>query len=268
MSNISIQDVVEIGSDLYAKNQEALQSLLEELKKQSYEVKDCNDSKKDARRDKPSREVQEQQGWTLWFATLGEPAYQRVGKCDSCGSYIAIAGIQSHKHKCEVCGAYTFLEFFDGTIVKFSFYSTEEQSLFPPCLRMRVYDYDEEAECLFLYPTPEKGRGLFELSTEKAEQILEENEDKLTRIERDGKDLLSVPYTLDWNKKNEVIDVSDISGYKRNYKIVKLFKGKEYGELEKLPVPESYSIFEAWHWVPLTSSPTLYERIIGAACMV
>ena len=61
----------------------------------------------------------------------------------------------------------------------------------------------------------------------------------------------------------------DVYGHHSNYREVNLYLGQEFeGMFGNLPVPETYNIYEAWHWMPLQPSPTLHEKIIHAAGMV
>lgn len=261
-----IPGVVEIAGSLYAKSPEALKALLKALHAYGYEIKDCSH---DDRR--PEREVQQKKGWSLWFASLGEKVLQRRGKCNNCGSHIDTRGIRSHKHQCEICGEYTYLEFTDGTIVRLKFLSGEERRpLFSPKLKMRVYDYDETGQDLFLYAEPEDG-GFGDYRAEDAKQVLEQNQDKWRKyVTPDGQQIIVVHYNIydPCIRPDDVIEMYDVWGHVQNHKIVKLFQGKEYDEWDRLPVWESFSIYEAWHWMPLPPSPRLHEKIIGAAGMV
>ncbi len=264
-----IPGVVEIAGSLYAKSPEALKALLKALYAHGYEIKDCSH---DDRR--PERAVQEKQGWHrwyLWYASLGEKVLQRKGKCNSCGSYIDTGGIKSHKHRCEVCGEYTYLKFADGTIVRFKFLSGEERRpLFTLKLKMKVYDYDEIGKQLFLYLEPEDG-GSGDYRAEDAKRVLEQNRDKWsTYVGPDRQQFVAIYYDAydPYIRPDDVIEMHDTWSHVYNHKIVKLFQGKEYNEYDRLPVRGGYSVYEAWHWMPWPPSPKLHEKIISAAGMV
>jgi len=159
-----LEGIVEIPQcGIYAKSPKALKNLFSELKKLGYKIEDCSKNERDSR---PSREVQEKNGWYLWYASLKKNVCKRKGKCHSCKSYIDEKGIQTPEHKCEVCGAYT---------------------------------YPDE---------------------------------------------------------------------RYNHSIVRLYQGEEYAEHATLPIPDSYTIYESWHWAPLNPSLSLHEKIIGASGMV
>ncbi|TFB09126.1 hypothetical protein E3V08_01320 [Candidatus Atribacteria bacterium MT.SAG.1] len=260
MAIIKIQDVIEIPNcGLYAKTPQALKSLSDDLEKKGYKIEDCSKDK-----NRLAREVQEKKGWHLWYVSLKDDVYQRRGKCDSCGSYIDVRGIQSHKHKCEKCGEYTYLEYVDGSIVRFKFLLDDnEQRTFEPTLRMKVFNYDDKLHCLLLYPGLENGNSLIL-------QTWQRNKDKWQEVEKDGKRFIAIrynPYSA-YIENDAVISIYEVCGHQYNHKVVKLYDGKEYGDFNSLPIPESYIIYETWHWAPLKPSPTLHERIIIAAGMV
>lgn len=253
---------------LYAKSPEALAKLFKELGEMGYEIKDCSKGEIDHR---PPRSVQEKEGWYLWYASLREVVCERKGKCDSCGSYIDVRGIQTHKHKCEKCGAYTYLQYVDGSVVRFKFLNDENgKGAFEPTLQMKVFDYDDELGCLLVYPTPLNGNNFNDWNADNAMKVLERNKSKFKHVERNGKNFLAIhynPYSI-YIELDAVISMYDSHGHKWNHKIVKLYKGQEFSEWDKLPVPESYAIYEAWHWSPLKPSRSLHEKIIHAAGMV
>ncbi len=294
---VKTKDVVEIPNcSLYPKSPEALAALLEELKETGYEVKDC--SQDDSR---PSREVQEKNGTYLWYASLRDDVCERKGKCGSCGSYIDVRGIQSHKHKCEVCGTYTYHEFVDGSTISFYFVedASGERGFWSNDVKMKVFDYDEESGCLLLYPKPLDGRRLSGLKSDTAQKVLDANSHQFHRIparlskgmrkhirrlktqgrhaqaeaiksrkenRRFGKSLIALPYEF---HRVGVVNTTDTYGNKWNHKVVKLFQGKEYSDMfDRLPIPESYTIYEPWHWAPKVPSASLHEEIIHSAGMV
>ncbi len=253
---IAEQVVDIIGCGLYVKTREALPILLQQLEADGYSIKGCS---KDKHHPDPGSH----------YASLRQDVCDRKGKCESCNSYISSLGIQSHKHKCEVCGEFTYVKYCDGTIVRFTFIGNE-RNVFEPTLRMKVYDYDDAMKCLLLYPVPEDGNNFNDWGVDNAMKVLERNKDKFTHVERDSKDFLAVhynAYTM-YVEPDDVISMCETQGHQWNHKIVKLYKGKEYSEWDRLPIAESHMIYEAWRWAPLRPSPDLHERIISAAGMV
>ena len=293
---IKTKDVVEIPNcGLYAKSPEALAALLEELKEVGYDINDCGAEEKRA-----SREEMEKNGWSLWLARLRDDVCGRKGKCRSCKSYIDVRGVRSHKHKCEICGAHTYLEFVDGSTISFYFMNdaSGERGFLSSDIKMKVYDYDEQLGCLLLYPKPLDGGRWGTMDSKRAQKVLDANRKQFRRIpsrlskgmrkhirrlkaqsrydevkdiqsreknRRFGKSLIAIPYEL---HMVGVINTTDSYGHVFNHDVVKLFQGQEYSDWGNLPIPESYSIYEAWHWAPVKPSYKLHEKIIGAAGMV
>ena len=259
--------VIWVGWDLYIESPNALIPTLDELRAIGYTVESLRE---DEYRHKEGTTVEqmEQGGWSLWYCRLEGI---RHGKCKSCQAYISTQGIQSHGHTCENCGAITYLKIQDGSTVRFSFVG--ERSYFPPELHMKAYRWDAEQSDLYLYPEPLEYGGLGVLHGEKAREYLAKHHDKWERVEVDGLSYLKVKYVNSpWTQDHEdvsTIDMSDTSNHYWGHKIVRLWEGKEYGEWDmKFPVPESISVYEAWHWAPLQPSPKLHEEIIHAAGMV
>lgn len=271
-NDIKIDGIVEIPNiGLYAKNLFALQKLFDELKKLGYEIKDSSISEggPGSIGHKPPRKEMEEKGWSLWYVKLGDEVLQHKGKCRSCGSYINTQGIQSHKHKCEVCGDYTYLDFENGSTIRFRFVPDKERC-FEPSLGMTIFGYDDIQHTLLLYPWPVEGDNFLIYSEKNAKEYLQENKNKWFFVKRYGIKFIGVVYDpySHYIYSTDTIRVSEISGKRFNFSIVKLYQGKEYSEWQSLPIPESYPIWEAWHWAPLKPSPTLHEKIISAAGMV
>jgi len=258
-----IPGVVEIGGNLYLKSPEALELLLKTLEDYGYEIKECS---RDERR--PPREVQEQEGWYLWYASLGDSVLQRRGKCESCQSYIDVCGIRSHGHTCEVCGAVTYEKIIDGSVVRFKFLSEKNRGMFSPQLCMRAKRWDTKEGYLYLYYEFLDRGSLGVVAGKEAQTYLSKNAESWEVVEEDDQKLLKVRYPQPWDRQVAAIEPYDIWGSRSNHTIVKLFKGEEFSEWGRLPVRESYSLYEAWHWSPLIPTPNLHERIIRAAGMV
>lgn len=250
-----IEGVVTIAGSLYVKTPEALETLLGQLREIGYKIDNLRDTDY-RKRDGVSVETMEKNGWSLWFVHLD----LRRAKCGSCGQIIDVCGVQAHGHKCELCGEVTYYNIIDGSTVRFSFIDRELQE--PPLadLTMKAKRWDVEEGYLYLYP--EVLDGLW-LRGERAKQYFEENSDKWEAVKEDGQDLIRVKYPQPWDYNVAAISPSDIYGNHWNHKIVLIWDGKEYPEYSHdLPVPQSISIYEAWHWMPLAPSPHLHEKLI------
>ena len=254
------EDVVNVMGDLYVKDRLALARLLFQLKRAGYQIDNLRRAEY-RKRDGTSVRNMEKNGWSLWFAKLPNI---RFGLCGSCNKLISVRGIQSHGHKCEKCGAVTYYKLVDGSTLRFVFNNDEERGPFSPQLNMKVKRWDTENGFLYLYYNFLDG-GLSTVTGEKALSYLDRNKDKWGIVKEDGVDLLKIKYTLDWNRETAVIEPYDTWGSESNHNIVKVWKAKQYDEWDRLPVPETISIFESWHWAPLPVSPTLHSRILHAA---
>lgn len=256
------KDVVSVMGNLYVKTPKALKSLLADLGRRGYEVKDLR--KESYRLDRGTTvEQMEKNGWSLWFASMPD---LRFGKCNSCKSLISTVGIRVHGHKCESCGEVTYYDMVDGSTLTFVF-NTSDRGFMSPQLRMKVKLWDVANSVLYLYPEFLEG-GLSVVTGQRAETYLKQNS-QLWRYASIGEEkLIAIYYPLEWKSDSAVIEPYDISGHHWNHKIVKVWDGKEYGEFDRLPVPESMSIYESWHWSPLPATPRLHERILSAAGQV
>ncbi len=272
MADVNLQlktlGAVWVGWDLYIDRSEAVEPALNELRAIGYTVESLRE---DEHRHEEGTTVEQMEkgGWSLWYCRLTDI---RRGKCSTCQAYISEQGIRSQGHTCENCGAITYLEIQDGSLVRFNFVG--EEGYFPSELQMKAYYWDADQSDLYLYPDfPEQRGGWGVLHGDKTQEYLAKHQDKWERVERDGNTYLKVRYVKSsWTKDHEgvsTIDVRDISNHYWGHKIVRLWEGKEYSEWDtKFPVPESISVLEAWHWAPLHPSPTLHEKIIHAAGMV
>lgn len=257
------ENVVQIMRDLYVKTPEALSELLTDLQGRGYEVTDLRKDK--YRLDRGATVAQmEEKGWSLWFASMPD---LRRGKCNSCGSLISVVGVHSHGHKCEICGEITYYELVDGSTITFVFNNNEERGFMSPRLRMKVKLWDVENSLLYLYPEFLEG-GLSVVTGDSADDYLKQN----SRFWRKGSvgsgELIVIEYSLKWDRRTALIEPYDSYGHYWNHTIVKIWEGKEYGEYGELPIPESMSIYETWHWAPLPATRNLHERILSAARQV
>lgn len=254
-------DIVSVSGNLYVKTPEALERLLNELRDAGYTVDNLREAKH--REGRATVEQMEQNGWSLWYASIRSDI--RRGKCQSCESYIELRGIRSHGHTCEVCGEVTYLDYVDGSRIRFEFLNEAYRGvMFAPQLHMTVQRWDTDEGYLYLYREFHEG-GLSVVTGERAEQYLAENSELWEQVEEDGNALLKVRYPNPWRRDEAAIEPYDSSGHYSNYREVKVWQGEEYREWDRLPVPESMSIYEAWHWAPLPKSPTIHRDILSAA---
>lgn len=252
-----VDGVVQIGGDLYVKNQQALVDLLSHLRTVGYKIDDLRRAAY-VKSAGATPQSMEQNGWSLWYAHLDI----RRGKCGTCNSYISTAGIRSHGHRCEVCGDITYEDIVDGSTVRFTFIEPDGQpSSSWDDIAMVAKNWDVEEGYLYLYPSID----LNERYRSREVRVFYENSDKWEEVVVDGERLIRVRYTLPFDYQLSAINPRQIGGHYWNHKIVLVWDGVEYSEyFSKLPIKQSMSIFETWHWAPLGSSPTLHRRVLGA----
>jgi len=255
---VNDDDIVAVKGNLYAKSKKALDRLLDELRQKGYQIDDLRQS--DFRkRDGVSVEQMEEKGWSMWYAKLPDI---RFGKCGSCQAIIDIHGIHSHGHTCEKCGAVTYYEIVDGTTIRFHFIDRHnENTMFSPDLKMKAKRWDTENGFLYLYYDFLKNGGLFTLADQKAKHYLNLNKDSWELVEE-------LRYPLVWSYDESAIDPMEINQHYYNSSVVKIWDGVEYSEWGKLPIPETISIYETWHWAPLKKSPTIHAKIMSACGQV
>lgn len=257
---INSEDVVWIGGDLYCKTPEALTIALEQIRGIGYEVKDERSDGRSIKEGRVTVEQMELNGWSLWYASLDT----RRGKCDFCGSYITTADIRAHGTTCTECGEVIYRKLIDGSTVRFSFVDDGERSMFSPELNMEVKRWDTDGGWLYLKYGFLKG-GLGVVIGDKAEAYLAANPDKWELVEEDGEHLIKVRYFNDFYVNPEsTISMMDTMGHESHARIVKVWEAVEYSEYERLPIPDSFSIYETWHWAPLDASPILHKKVLGA----
>jgi hypothetical protein len=156
----------------------------------------------------------------------------------------------------------TFLEFVDGSYVRFAF-NTQTHSLDDLTLRVQRWDRDQE----WMYFYPELLKGVWTIRQPDLETYFKANMDKWEEVEEDGQKLIRIRVLRDYDQDTAIIRLSEITGSYRNASVVNVWKGREYNEIfdADLPVAMGISIYEAWHWAPLPSSPMLYEQVCRAA---
>ncbi len=252
-------DIVDIGGDLYVKNSKAMKRLHRELRYLGYQIDNLRHDKYRLDKGATPREM-EKGGWSLWFAKL--PNIRR-GVCGSCGATISTLGIQSHGHKCERCGEVTYWEMVEGSVIRFVFLQKEGRGMWDPELKMKVHHWDTREGLLYLYPEALEG-GLSTVTGDTARQYLGNNHEKWNVVTIDGQKIIVIKYPKQWRRDTAVIEPYEIYGHQWNHKIVKIYKGKHYSDWDRLPVPETFSIYETWHWDKLVASPTLHRRVLQA----
>lgn len=255
-------ELVDIADSIYVKTPRALKSLLRGLRNIGYEIKNLR--KEESSLSDASVEHKEKSGWSLWYASLPDI---HAGRCGSCGGLISVNGIKAHNRKCELCGATTYADIRDGSTVRFCFVD-EDNGGGMADIKFRAKYWDSEAGHLYLYPAVLDGNWL---RGERALQYLEEHKDKWERVTRFGRPYIRVTYKKygGYAEGERVINMMDIWGHYHNHRIVKIWKGVEVDDLfGKLPIPQSISIYESWHWAPLEKNPKLHERVMHAAGQV
>jgi hypothetical protein len=259
---VKSNDIVSVMGDLYAKTPEALKRLLKELESFGYKVENLRQAEY-RKNDGVTVNQMEQDGWLLWFAKL--PNLRR-GKCKSCNSLIDVRGIQTHGHTCEVCGMVTYYDIIDGTTIRFEFINEYNRGyMLTPQLNMTAKRWDTEEGYLYLYYKFLENGGLSVVHGKRAEEYLAENKGMWEIVEENGDKLLKVKYPLVWNAQECAINPHDTCNHYWNHEIIKVWDGQEYSEYARLPIPETISIYESWHWAPLKKSPTIHCRILSAA---
>lgn len=272
---IPTEDAVWIRDELYCKTPEGLQITLDTLRGLGYSLYDLRDPKgpySSIRDGVNTAEDLERRGRPLWFASLEN---NRFGKCNDCHSYISMFGIHAHGHTCEVCGSVTYLEMQEGSLIKFRF-KDDGRAWLDPDVQMKVKRWDVEEGYLYLELAGREDLTPYVFTTEETEAYLGKHTDKWEAVEENGASLVKVRHQLrlplpDFDPESD-LDVKDTWGHRINYRTVRLWEGKEYGEYDfdgvHFPVPDTIHLYEAWHWAPLEPSPTLNFRVIEAGGQV
>lgn len=261
----SIEGVVSIYRDrLFAKSPESLSNLKDYLTKLGYEVED---STKFGFGDKPPREVQEKEGWSLWYASV-----PRKGVCGSCDSLISMEGIGADGHECEVCGDYTFLFITDGGLARFRIIDDKENKV--GALSLVIHSYDDDQKQINFYrnkndcPNIKKSGFICDSikpSYKKLDDAIEMFPETFTKGKIGGIKIISTPLDIHSDSEEDLkmrIDIEKLDAAKENYKEVMLLKEKKFESGWDLPVPRSVSIYESWHWAPLEPGQKLFKKVL------
>jgi hypothetical protein len=254
-------DVIPVAGNLYCKTPEALKALLAVLPNLGYEVKNNREDEYNLKR--TTVEQMEKNGWSLWYASLRDI---RFAKCDHCKQYISTVGTRYHGHTCEKCGEIIYLEHVNGSSITFRFNPETpeyERAMFSPRLRGKVHKWDTEEGYLYIYLDTLEPSGLL-TSNEIKQAYLAAHANQYELVNDTSYKSMKVRYPHPWNRDVAAIEPTDSYGHVQYCSIVKVWNGKEYSEWEQLPIPESMSIYEAWHWAPLPVSPTLHKKLLSA----
>ena len=258
------QKIVTIGDNIYCRSRKARREVLHHLRLLGYRV---DDRVKGGGYDKepiPLATINERRAYR-YFARLDIMR----GKCGSCGQYISTLGIRSHGHTCEKCGAVTYRELIDGSTMTFSFLS-DSHEFWGPKLRLKTKKWEDEY--VWFYTSDMQGEhGLGQkLTQEQIDLYLAAHADKWCYDEIGGQKFIKIFYEGGYRTKLDqiVIETSDVWGSESNHSIVQVYRGVEYSEYERLPVPDSLHIYETWHWKRLTPSPDLHEELFAAVRQV
>lgn len=267
--NLEHPDIVEITGNLYCKTPEALDFLLSTLRENEYSIKNLRESRaNDNFHSNVTVEQMERDGWSLWYASM--PDTIRKAKCGSCGGYVSTRGCKAHGTKCSLCGEVLHYDIIDGSIIRFMF-PEQEYTMTCPQMRMKAKSWDDETGELLLYLDEDAYVYRIGVTEEDPKEILAQFSDCWEPVEQDDVRYIKVIKTKDYDPKVS-INTMDIHGHYHNSNIVNVYKGKEYSEWnfgrEGLPIPESISIYETWHWAPLPPSEYLFEKIMRAAGQV
>jgi hypothetical protein len=242
---IDSKDVSWLGEDLFCRTPESLELALTTLREKGYRVKDLRIDGYGIREGNTTPEEMEIAGDALWFAD----ANARMGKCGSCQELINTRGIERHGHKCEKCGEVTYYQLPKGATVQFEF-NGDSRRIFSPQLLMRVIHWDLDNGWLYLEPEVLKRNSTITVYGDKAVEYLNQHLDQWEMTEYEGQPAMKVRYYGSGTDKyadNEIHLHDDFGDY-RNFKIVRVWEGKEYPEYGKdFPVPDSVHIYELWH---------------------
>jgi len=257
MGTFENENVIEIANVLYVKTPKSLLNLLWKLKHLGYKIQSQRLSKY---RITPVKKYK-MSGYPLWHAI--QPTTLK-GKCLECGALIDERDIYVHGRRCEVCGKVIYQEIVDGSPVSFLFHSGSSNEYFKyGGLSFTAKLWDEKNGWLYLYPQPQEFRRPT-LVGEEAQRYLQENSKLWESAEIDSQKMIRVKYRKRYKREENTIDMYETGHIYRKATIVKLWHGREFFEYEALPVQESISLVEAWHWAPLPVSSTLHERILHA----
>ncbi len=252
---IASEDALWFGQRLYCKTPEALEVALATLRDIGYIV---DDKKADG----------EEHERTSWYAHLD---VDRI-RCKSCKQFIEQRGVAATGHVCELCGEITYIELGAGSIVSIEFAQHEdERGMFSPEITLEVASWDYENGLLYLESEPLQGNRFSSVTGEKAQAYLAKHASEWQYVELEGHKVIQLQYWpshkryADEQFKNLISVGHNGPPLRRNYSEVKVWEGKEYeGPFGRLPIPDSITVYETWHWAPRATDHELYKYVISA----
>lgn len=265
-SGIKVGDAVRIGRSLYCTTPGSVADARHRLAELGYEITNERTDGYAVREGRATPEELEKGVRPLWHASLPD---LRRAKCGCCGEYNSMAGTLMHGRACEHCGDVIYRHIVDGSEVRFRFTEPDGRGLFPGKLQMTAQRWD--ADKGFLYLKPEfLDRSWGAVTGTAAELYMADHAGKWELVEeghgRSARYLYKIRYSRSIRRQDDdAIDMLEVSGHERRYKVVRIWNGREYPEYDfsgALPVPESLEIYETWHWAPLGASPDLHKTLL------
>jgi len=268
------EGVIPISGNLLCKTPEGLDELRLLLKQNGYEVKEtCEEADEETYKESP-RKLREEKMFYLWSAKFSDDNFEVKGKCRACESLISIEDIETHKHKCEVCGDYTFLQFVEGrSAVNVEFIKS---GVFVQDLV--VHHYDEINHILYFFRNiedidqlekmaPQVKAGV-KASYKTVDEKLKEAEGDFQIVKVDGIELIAVRYNSylsDGEREKAISNGEEDIKIIGSIRWVQVRHDKESilkPPFKKFPGHKFVSIYEMWHNDLLEPSPTLHEKIM------
>lgn len=302
-------DIVHICSALYVKTPEALARLTEDLKAIGYEVKDCRHDKRREQEGHSVDEQEKNGWslWYASMPDIRFGKCGSCGKlvkvngirchgrmCEHCGAVLYREIVDGSTFKFRFT-AKDYVMFEHQPAMKARRWDNDVGFLYLYRGVDATYIGDEfdggnlkrekryhvevhsDPSMVYVFSANGKRHEVNAVSFEERDiRKLRENEmaiaaypDAWEAVEEDGHQLMKVSHKKPWNRDAAIIECCDCFGHEFNSSIVKVWQGKEYGEWDNLPIPESFSIYEAWHWgIKWPRSPRLHANVMSAAGQV
>lgn len=192
--------------------------------------------------------------WQGQFLKMGEPNFERKGKCGYCNSLISIYGIYGHNRKCEVCNKLIYKSYKRGDLITFFF--RNEFSVWDD-VTLRIHSMDEKNHIMRFEPTIPRAAKYGRQNKKKTLEMLEKNKDSYTRVQIGKKLVYSFYYTFNGGL-NELTKINTSStrnhdgsgkGGFQKCSAVSIMFGKEYSEFsfkDEYPMPETFHLYRDW----------------------